>query len=311
MRHDPPSPKRAIVLLGMCVGVLCGGTVAGAARRRFFVDIRPPGTVWVAGGVPINGVVALAPEVRYVPTGSVLEGMATVSHDRRYVTITTSPQQSALQTLRRIEVDLIWNGFGRLPPPVAPAAGPVAAPPPGLRGEDVKMANAAGLLARQRKAVAKVLQKREMAEARWDLANGARLAQLRFAEADAIAAAQRTRAARQIHALLAERDEIAHEYHQQVMAFLTPIQRTRANAYLLSQRMLDEFASLALSADQKAKVGRICKEAARDCVTTADVRRDGDLCRRCAEKVRSDVLDAKQRGKQDKAEPAEAKAADK
>ncbi|MCY2931939.1 MAG: hypothetical protein NTV86_21075 [Planctomycetota bacterium] len=66
------------------------------------------------GGVGGVGVAAATPEVSWIPTGVVLDVEATVSADRRYVTMTVRPQTSELLNMERVDFGNI-GGFIMLP----------------------------------------------------------------------------------------------------------------------------------------------------------------------------------------------------
>ena len=80
-------------------GLICFlalSSVAAAARAQV-----PP----FFGG----GVVAFDPEVSVISSGALLAGQATVSADRKYVTITGTPTVSRLQSLQTFPVNSVVN----------------------------------------------------------------------------------------------------------------------------------------------------------------------------------------------------------
>ena len=285
------SRKRLVAVL-VCVALPCGAAVAQGRMGAFVFRIPPAGGVWAPGGWGGYGAVGLRPEVRFVPSGSVLDATATVSHDRRYVTITARPQMSQLQRIQRIEVDLIWGG-GNWPvlgggAPPAPVAPPVA-----LGGKHAEMAARAGLLPQQKDAVAEGLRAKKMAESQWRLANGAQLCQLEYAKAEA-RGADRARIARQIEALQAEKDEVSADGDRKIMSLLAPRQRAKAHGYLLARALRDELRFLGLRREQTRKIDRICTEATRGCFSAADVTRDGTIRSKCLDEIVRTVLDEAQ-----------------
>jgi Spy/CpxP family protein refolding chaperone len=285
-----------VVALLACVGIVAQAAVAQAARPRFFVNIQPPRAVWAPGGLPMQPMVALRPQVNYVPTGTVLDAEATVSHDRRYVTINARPQTSLLLDLRDLNVDLIWNN-GVFPPrpPVAPANNnPPAAPPMALGHKHAKMANEVGLMPNQRTALAKIVQAEVTAESQWDLAHGALLSELGFQQADAPSQAAKDAIEIQIRAIRAERDQIIAPFHVQMMTLLTTRQRAKANGFFLAEDLRDDLGFLKLSSAQTAKVREVCDKATQACVTTADVTRDPAIRAACLKQITSEVLDKAQ-----------------
>jgi len=301
------SPKRPVGIVLLAGLVLPQGALGQAAKRVFRARIAPAGAVWAPGGIGVaSGAVALAPEVRYVPTGSVLDATATVSHDRRYVTITAGPQMSQLLKIQNIEVDLIWGGRWGWPGPVlgARAKRPIAAPPPALDGKYAEMAHAAALVRQQRGALAEVLQARKLAEVQWDLASGVQLCQLRFRKAEAKTPAARGAIDRQIRTLQAGRDRIAADYHKRMMSLLTPQQRFKANGYLLARHLRERLAHLGLSHGQRAKVREVCDTAARTYFSDADITQDQAITAKCLDQIASKVLTEAQRQKHAKAHPA-------
>jgi len=56
-----------------------------------------------------GGVVAFDPEVSVISSGALLAGQATVSADRKYVTITATPANTRLQSLQPFPVNSVVN----------------------------------------------------------------------------------------------------------------------------------------------------------------------------------------------------------
>jgi hypothetical protein len=110
----------------------------GAARAQ----IPPP---FIGGGT------AFDPEVGVVQSGAGLDAQATVSADRRYVTITTNLNNSQLLDLKQFAVQQTNFGFvgGVNPAGDADGAGASAAPQFGTASSPTQIANRASILNRR------------------------------------------------------------------------------------------------------------------------------------------------------------------
>jgi hypothetical protein len=111
---------RTIILLAGVVTLLCLSSMA-RAQAPFF------------GG---GGATAFAPQIGVVNSGIILDAQATVSADRKYVTLTMRPQNASLLALRDFTFQNGVNpaqnfGFVGFPPPVNSAAAGAPATAPG------------------------------------------------------------------------------------------------------------------------------------------------------------------------------------
>lgn len=263
-------------------------------ERAFIIHIAPPGAVWAPSGV-LAPAIALKPVIRYVPSGTVLEGTATVSADQRYVTITTGAQQAKLIDTRSVDIDIVLAAADNALP--GPGADAVAAPPPVLAGRYAEIAGELKLAGKQRAAIVGVLQARTMTESEWDLANGAELSRLELARSEAGDTPAGKLAARKIEAIGAARRMIGAHYHKQVMGLLAGPQRAKANGCLLARELRGEFASLALSAEQTTEIRKICDRAGRNYASTDDITADEAIRTACIQEAALRVLIAAQHRK--------------
>ena len=296
MRMLKVSPKRLTAVL-LLAGLTLPQYASAQAGRVFRARIGGGGVFTGGGGI------GLQPVVRYVPTGTVFDATATVSHDRRYVTITAGPQSSHLLRMHSLPVDLIGGGgavAGPVPGAAAGAKMPPAARAPVLKGKYAAMAHAAALAGPQRAAVAQVVQAKQSAELQWDLAHGAQLCQYAYQKAEAETASAKAGIDRTARALLGRRDQLSAGYHKQIMGPLMPPQRAKASGCLLGLFFCDDLAHLGLSYRQKAKIKEICTAAAASYFADTDITRDEAVTMACLAEIRRDVLTEAQRVKADR-----------
>jgi hypothetical protein len=291
---------RTIVGFSVCLlaALPCDGQEDGKAPIRRALLIQPPGAVWAPAGLGVGPVVAFNPVVKYAPTGATVGGSGHVSHDRRYVTLNMGASNAELIDVRRINVGPIAPGAA------GPQAGPmVAAPPPGLALRFAVAANRAALHATQRESVQKVLQDQTVAETAWDLANGLHLSQLARKIAEAPPAGK-SAVRNELSAAQAERQEITAEYDAKTMAAMTPAQRIKWHGSLLGRSLLEAFASVDLTPEQRGSIREFADKTAGDCIAGGDDTPAPSVRVACVEQIARDVLTADQKAKY--AEPADA-----
>ena len=294
-------PSRAWTVVGFSVCLLaalpCGADEEAKAPIRRALLIQPPGAVWAPAGLGVGPVVAFNPVVKYAPTGATAGGSGHVSHDRRYVTLNMGAANSELLNVRRMNVGPIAPGAA------GPQAGPVvAAPPAGLALRFAVAANRAALHPTQRESVEKILQDKIIAETAWDLANGLHLSQLarRITEA---APAERSAVRRELDTARAGRREITAEYDGKIMAIMMPAQRVKWHGSLLGRSLLEQFASVDLTSDQRRVIREFADKTAADCITGGDNVPAPSVRAACVKQIVNDVLSADQKATYAGAEP--------
>jgi len=269
----------------------CGGEGDDKPAIRRALLIQPPGAVWAPAGLGVGDVIAFNPVVKYAPTGATVGGSAHVSHDRRYVTLNMGATNSQLLDVRRINVGPIAPGAA------GPQAGPVVAgPPAGLALRFAVAANRAALHPKQRESVEKLLRDQTVAETAWDLENGLRLSQLARKLADA-PASKKPAVQKELDAAQAERRKITAEHDAKVMAVLMPAQRVKWHGSLLGRSLLEEFASVELTSDQRRVVREFADKTAGDCITGGDNAPAPSVRAACVKQIVTDVLTAEQKAR--------------